>query len=128
MVSYGSTLKFAERSRSHSQSAIAWSNSYASRMLSNLPRTSITQYTHSTMNHLSTKCSFYFYYLMLDRLVWLLQANNRPRKCPYWGFRCKLQIHPLERFSNNCRKIKSEVITSTNHNRSEQRDQPIRIP
>ena len=34
----------------------------------------------------------------------------------------------LERFSNDCRKTKTKVITPTNHNRSRQRDEPITIP
>ena len=34
----------------------------------------------------------------------------------------------LERFSNDCRKTKTKVITPTNHNRSKQRNEPIRIP
>ena len=34
----------------------------------------------------------------------------------------------IERFSNDCRKIKTKVITSTNHNRNKQRREPIRIP
>ena len=34
----------------------------------------------------------------------------------------------LERFSNDCRKTKTKAITSTNHNRNEQRDEPITIP
>ena len=33
----------------------------------------------------------------------------------------------LERFSNDCRKTKTKVITPTNHNRSSQRDEPITI-
>ena len=33
----------------------------------------------------------------------------------------------IERFSNDCRKINTKVITLTNHNRSKQRDEPIRI-
>ena len=33
----------------------------------------------------------------------------------------------LERFSNDCRKTKAKVTTSTNHNRSKQRDEPIKI-
>ena len=32
-----------------------------------------------------------------------------------------------ERFSNGCRKIKTGVITATNHNGSKQRGEPIRI-
>ena len=31
----------------------------------------------------------------------------------------------LERFSNDCRKPKTKAITPTNHNRNEQRDEPI---
>ena len=34
----------------------------------------------------------------------------------------------LERFSNDCRKTKTKVITLTNHNRNKQRHEPIRIP
>ena len=33
----------------------------------------------------------------------------------------------IERFSNDCRKTKTKAITPTNHNRSKQRDEPIRI-
>ena len=42
----------------------------------------------------------------------------------------KLLLHSnsnIERFSNDCRKIKTKVITSTNHNRNKQRHEPIRI-
>ena len=34
----------------------------------------------------------------------------------------------IERFSNDCRKTKTKAITTTNHNRSKQRDEPIIIP
>ena len=34
----------------------------------------------------------------------------------------------LERFLNDCRKPTTSVIIPTNHNRSKQRDEPIRIP
>ena len=34
----------------------------------------------------------------------------------------------LERFSYDCRKINVKIITPTNHNRSKQWDEPIRIP
>ena len=34
----------------------------------------------------------------------------------------------IERFSNDCRKTKTKVITLTNHNRNKQRHEPIRIP
>ena len=34
----------------------------------------------------------------------------------------------LERFSNDCRKTKTKVITPTNHNGGKQRDEPITIP
>ena len=34
----------------------------------------------------------------------------------------------VERFSNDCRKTKTRAITPTNHNRNEQRDEPITIP
>ena len=34
----------------------------------------------------------------------------------------------VERFSNDCRKSKTKVITATNHNGSKQRDEPITIP
>ena len=34
----------------------------------------------------------------------------------------------IERFSNDCRKTITNVITPTNHNRSKQRGEPIRIP
>ena len=34
----------------------------------------------------------------------------------------------LERFSNDCRKTKTKAIAPTNHNRSRQRDEPIKIP
>ena len=34
----------------------------------------------------------------------------------------------LERFSNDCRKTKTKVITPTNHDRGKQRDEPITIP
>ena len=34
----------------------------------------------------------------------------------------------IERFSNDCRKIKTKAITPTSHNRSRQRDEPITIP
>ncbi|KAK2562387.1 pre-rRNA 2'-O-ribose RNA methyltransferase FTSJ3 [Acropora cervicornis] len=33
-----------------------------------------------------------------------------------------------ERFSNDCAKLKAKAIPPTNHNRSKQRDEPIRIP
>ena len=34
----------------------------------------------------------------------------------------------IERFSNDCRKTKTKVITPANHNRSRQRNEPITIP
>ena len=34
----------------------------------------------------------------------------------------------LERFSNDCRKTKTKVITLTNHNRNKQLHEPITIP
>ena len=34
----------------------------------------------------------------------------------------------LERFSNDCRKTKTKVITPTNYDRGKQRDEPITIP
>ena len=34
----------------------------------------------------------------------------------------------LERFSSGCRKTNAKLIAPTNHNRSKQRDEPIRIP
>ena len=34
---------------------------------------------------------------------------------------------PIQRFSNDCRKTITKAITLTNHNRSKQRDEPIRI-
>ena len=34
----------------------------------------------------------------------------------------------IERFSNDCRKNKIKAITPTNHNRSKQRDEPIKVP
>ena len=34
----------------------------------------------------------------------------------------------IEKFSNDRRKTNIKVITQTNHNRSKQRDEPIRIP
>ena len=34
----------------------------------------------------------------------------------------------IERCSNDCRKTKTKAITPTNHNRNEQRDDPITIP
>ena len=38
-------------------------------------------------------------------------------------------IMTIERFSNDCRKTKTKaIITPTNHNRSSQHDEPIRIP
>ena len=40
----------------------------------------------------------------------------------------KIKIHGLERFSNNCRKNNTKVITATNHNRRKQRDEPTKIP
>ena len=39
-----------------------------------------------------------------------------------------LGTFPLERFSNDCRKTKTKAITPTNHNRNEQRDEPITVP
>ena len=33
-----------------------------------------------------------------------------------------------QQFSNDCRKTNDKVITPTNHNRSKQSDEPIRIP
>ena len=44
------------------------------------------------------------------------------------GHRCRCPcLNSLERFSDDCRKTKSKAITLTNHNRSEQRDEPITI-
>ena len=34
----------------------------------------------------------------------------------------------IEQFLNDCRKTKTKAITPTNHNRNEQRDEPITIP
>ena len=39
-----------------------------------------------------------------------------------------ITIISIERFSNDCQKTKTKVITPTNHNRSRQRDEPIKIP
>ena len=53
-----------------------------------------------------------------------------PLIIPYTFFRfCykALIAVALERFSNYFGKINSKVITPTNQNRSEQRDEPIRI-
>ena len=39
----------------------------------------------------------------------------------------KTILPPIERFSNDCRQSNTKVITPTNHNKSERRDEPIRI-
>ena len=36
--------------------------------------------------------------------------------------------YTTEHFSNDCRKTNTNVITPSNHNKSKQRDEPIRIP
>ena len=37
-------------------------------------------------------------------------------------------VFGTERFSNDCRETKIKIITPTNQNGSQQRDEPIRIP
>ena len=39
-----------------------------------------------------------------------------------------LKLLMIERFLNDCRKTKTKAIIPANHNRSKQRDEPIRIP
>ena len=55
----------------------------------------------------------------------IAKCSNRNRVLT---FDSHLKTALLERFSNDCRKTKTKVITLTNHNRSEERDEPIRIP
>ena len=55
--------------------------------------------------------------------------NRRPRSdlgalSPY--LHKNNAFEDLEQFSNNCRTTNAKAITSTNHNRSEQLDEPIR--
>ena len=38
------------------------------------------------------------------------------------------ELNGIERFSNDCRKANTKVITTTNHSRSTQRHEPIRSP
>ena len=54
----------------------------------------------------------------------ITKCSNRNRVLT---FDSHLKTALLERFSNDCRKTKTKVITLTNHNRSEERDEPIRI-
>ena len=56
--------------------------------------------------------------------------NRRPRSdlgalSPYLH-KSNAAFEDLERFSNDCRKTNTKGITSTNHNRSKQLDEPIR--
>ena len=60
----------------------------------------------------------WFLYLSSDWLRMLAREISRPI-----SKRCN-----LERFSSDCRKTKTKAITPTNHNRNEQRDEPITIP
>ena len=39
-----------------------------------------------------------------------------------------LSLVVVERFSNDCRKTKTKAVTPANHNRNEQRDEPVTIP
>ena len=45
---------------------------------------------------------------------------------PYVVFAFLMKL--IEMFSNNFQKTNTKVITPTNHNRSKQHDEPIRIP
>ena len=59
------------------------------------------------------------------RFPYIYQSDS---SCSNWGSAVPLLDHnPLERFLNDCRKTKTKAITPTNHNRNEQRDEPITI-
>ena len=53
----------------------------------------------------------------------LLTNENQVR-----GVASYYQLYEIERFPNDCPKTNTKVITPTNHNRSEQRDEPITVP
>ena len=40
----------------------------------------------------------------------------------------EMNVQYKEQFSNDCWKSSAKVTTATNHNRSKQRDKPIKIP
>ena len=60
-------------------------------------------------------------------MIGLNKKNNRAQEHISLMSYEKQQLE-IERFSNDCRKTNTKVITLTNHKRSKQRDQPIRIP
>ena len=45
----------------------------------------------------------------------------------HWASYKNYILRMIERFSNDCRKTKTEIITLTNHNRGKQRDKPMKI-
>ena len=63
--------------------------------------------------------------LALDKISKTLKLKDN-----YWFVtNCSLLLLLLlERFSNDCRKTKTKVITPTNHDRGKQRDEPITPP